>query len=383
MPRSALPCGNISPLGITGTPVIDPERQAVYLDAMLLDSQSGTPEHAVFALSLSDGSVLPGWPVDIAAALRAQGLTFEARNQNERGALTILDDLVYVPYSGHFGDCASYHGWVVGVKLDDPHTVTSWHTVAAAGGIWAPAGISSDGHALYVATGNTMGATGWSGGEAVIRLPADLRFSGQPVDYFAPADWRALDERDADLGGVAPVLFDLPGNGDATPMVLALGKDGKAYLLDRRNLGGIGGSLASRQVSPAPIRTAAAAFPTADGVFAAFEGPGSDCPAGSARGGLTVLKLGPGTPPSIGTAWCGAVNGRGAPIVTTTDGRSNPIVWMLGAEGDNRLYGFRGDTGERLFVSEPIPGLRHFQTLIATQDHLYVAADDGLYAFGF
>jgi hypothetical protein len=38
--------------------------------------------------------------------------------------------------------------------------------------------------------------------------------------------------------------------------------------------------------------------------------------------------------------------GEGSPIVTTTDGRSNPIVWIIGAEGDERLHGYRGDTGE-------------------------------------
>ncbi len=34
VPRAALPCGNIDPLGITGTPVIDATRGAVYFDAM-------------------------------------------------------------------------------------------------------------------------------------------------------------------------------------------------------------------------------------------------------------------------------------------------------------------------------------------------------------
>jgi outer membrane protein assembly factor BamB len=58
-------------------------------------------------------------------------------------------------------------------------------------------------------------------------------------------------------------------------------------------------------------------------------------------------------------------------------------VWILGAEGDNRLYAFRGDTGEPLFASEPLSGLRHLQTLIATQDHLYVGADGFIYAFRF
>jgi hypothetical protein len=80
-----------------------------------------------------------------------------------------------------------------------------------------------------------------------------------------------------------------------------------------------------------------------------------------------------------------SLRGRGAPIVTTTDGQSNPIVWVLGAEGDNQLHGFRGDTGERVFNGSPqaMTGLHHFQTLIATEDRLYVAADGNMYAFRF
>jgi hypothetical protein len=85
---------------------------------------------------------------------------------------------------------------------------------------------------------------------------------------------------------------------------------------------------------------------------------------------------------------CGNINplgisGRGSAIVTTTDGHSDPIVWILGAEGDNRLHAFRGDTGEPIVTSEPLTGLRHFQTLIATRDHLYIGADGQIYAFRF
>jgi hypothetical protein len=71
--------------------------------------------------------------------------------------------------------------------------------------------------------------------------------------------------------------------------------------------------------------------------------------------------------------------------VTTTDGHSNAIIWIVGAEGDNQLHGFRGDTGEPLFTGpgQAMTGLRHFQTLIATEDRLYVAADGGIYAFRF
>jgi hypothetical protein len=57
---------------------------------------------------------------------------------------------------------------------------------------------------------------------------------------------------------------------------------------------------------------------------------------------------------------------------------------MLGAEGDNHLHGFRGDTGEPLFTSPlPMAGIHHFQTLIAAGGRLYVGADGRVYAFAF
>jgi hypothetical protein len=59
---------------------------------------------------------------------------------------------------------------------------------------------------------------------------------------------------------------------------------------------------------------------------------------------------------------------------------------MVGAEGDNRLYGFKGDTGEPLLpggAGLAMVGLRHFQTLIATRDRLHVGGDGRIYAVAF
>jgi hypothetical protein len=383
VPRAALPCGNIDPLGITGTPVIDRARAAVYVDAV--DGSGGRVRHLVWGLALGDGATLPGWPVDVAAALAARGERFIARDQNQRGALALFDGRVYVPYGGHFGDCGDYRGWVVGIAEDNPRDIASWHTQARGGGVWAPGGVAGDGRALFVATGNTIGARGWGGGEAVIRLPPDLHGGARRRDFFAPADWRALDARDLDLGGANPLPLDLPAaGGGRQALVLALGKDRRAYLLDRDDLGGIGGALAVATVARRPIITAPAAYPAGDGVFVAFGGYGRDCPAAGAGGALGVLKITAGTPTAIATAWCGAVRGRGAPIVTTaTASGAEPIVWILGAEGDGRLHGYRGDDGAPLYTSAPLAGLRHFQTLIATPGRLYVGADDRLYAFAY
>jgi hypothetical protein len=374
-PLSAFGCGNIDPLGITGTPVIDAASGTLYLDAIIADAAA--PRHRIFAVSLKDGAPLPGWPIDVADALRAAGETFDSKVQNQRGALALLNGTLYVPYGGFYGDCGDYHGWVVGLPLADPQHVSAWRTRGRGGGIWAPGGIASDGQALYVATGNTVGARDWADGEAVFRLNPDLRHSERSSDFFAASDWRALDSQDADLGGSNPLPLELPGD---QPIVLALGKDEKAYLLDRHNLGGFGGSFFTERVATYPIRTAPAAYPGAGAVFVAFQGHGARCPAGQG-GDLTVLRIDASARPPLETAWCGAVSGAGSAIVTTTDGTANPIVWMLGAEGDNRLHGFRGDAGEKLFTSPPLAGLRHFQTLIAADDRLFVGADGRLYAF--
>lgn len=385
VPRSSLPCGNIDPLGITGTPAIDERTQTLYLDAMVRDKASNEPKHLIFALSLKDGSVLPGWPVDVEAALKAGGQTFPSSVQSERGALTLAANTLYVAYGGHFGDCGDYHGRVVGISLQATHAVRSWSTRARGGGVWAPGGVSSDGTALYIATGNTMGATRWEDGEAIIRLAPDLGFSGQPRDYFAPTDWPQLDARDADLGGTNPLLISLSG-ATAPELVLALGKDGNAYLLDRRNLGGIGGALASRKVSSTAIRTSPAYLSAGNEAVVAFQGRGVDCPRG-AGGDLVGLKITSGSPPQLAVLWCAAANGRGSPILTTTDGHANAIVWIIGAEDSNRLRGFRGDTGAEVFAgggpAEAMSEVRRFQTPIVIGRHMYVAADQRLYAFTF
>jgi hypothetical protein len=183
--------------------------------------------------------------------------------------------------------------------------------------------------------------------------------------------------------GATPLPLNFPTPGGDHPLILALGKDRRAYLLDRNNLAGIGGQLAAATVSKMPIMTSSAAYPVGNDLFVAFQAPGTHCPELSNASGLTALNIAGGTQPTMNVAWCGSLSGRGSAIATTTDGHSDPIVWILGAEGDNRLHAFRGDTGEPIVTRDPLSGLRHFQTLIATRDRLYIGADGRIYAFRF
>ncbi|HEY1735417.1 MAG TPA: hypothetical protein VGG12_02105 [Methylovirgula sp.] len=380
--KGELKCGDIFPLGVTGTPVIDPVRQALYLDAAV--QRPDGPGQLMFALSLKDGKPLPGWPVDLEHAFVGQDPKFLGSRQNQRGALLIFGDTVYIPF-GSFFDCDEYHGTVVGVSLSDPKKVTRWATRARGGGVWAPGGVVSDDKGLYFATGNTFEATDWSDGEAVIRLSGDLQPSANVSDYFTPTNWLDLDNQDSDLGSIAPIMVHATEGDDTRHFVLALGKDGKAYLLDRDNLGGIGGAVAVTTVSARGIYSAAASYQIEGTPYVAFPASDANCPQADSRNGVTAVAVHGAKTPSVDVAWCAPMKGLGSPITTTIDGHAYPIVWMLGAEGDNRLHAFRADTGEVLFdgPDQGLKGLHRFQTLIATRDRLYVAADNAIYAFKF
>jgi hypothetical protein len=110
----------------------------------------------------------------------------------------------------------------------------------------------------------------------------------------------------------------------------------------------------------------------------AFEGQGAACPGGHS-GNLVMLKI---TPGAIATAWCAAFGGSGAPIVTTTNGKANPIVWVAGAQRDGKLYGFRGTDGTLLAA---VPGgrttIEPFETILSANGRLYVAANGVVYGF--
>jgi outer membrane protein assembly factor BamB len=378
VPLAQMPCGNIDPFGVTGTPVIDPTSRTLYLDS-LSSPDGASKQHRVFALSIDDGSVRSGWPVDVAAKASSSGTTFKPEFHGERGALAFVGGTVYVPFGGHFGDCGEYHGWLVAISAADPNSVKAWATSSLAGGAWSVGGVASDGANVFIATGNTEGATAWSGGEAILSFPIGASLASP--SYWSPTNWKDLDNSDTDIGGSGPITFDLAGS-SPSQLVLSLGKDGNAYLLDRTNLGGVGAPVAQAHVATGAISNAAAVYTTTTATRVAFKAGGAMCTSGS--GALTTLEIKPGSPPTIAHAWCASQGGQGSPMVTTTDGHAEAIVWAVGAEGDKRLYGFDGDTGATIFTSPAgaITGnVRHFTTPIAAKGRIFVASDDGVVAF--
>src|SRR5262249_49387680 len=158
--------------------------RTMYLDAMIRENNAA--HHRIFAPSVDDGTTRPGWPIDVSTKVAMGSMQFLSAPQNERGALSLVNGNLFVPYGGHSGDCGSYHGWVVSVPTDNPGLISGWATPAMAAGIWAPGGLSSDGTSVFAATGNAFGEITWAGGEMVGRFGPGASFSGNPVDYWAP-----------------------------------------------------------------------------------------------------------------------------------------------------------------------------------------------------
>src|SRR5881398_3602257 len=373
-PTGACP-GNISPNGITGTPVVDLGSRSLFFDAVI----NGNPvKHFIFSLNVDTGDTNPNWPVDVNATATYNGMAFDSFVQEERGGLALVNGIVYVAYSGYVGDCDNYHGWVVGVDINNPSNVHAWATTAIGGGIWGHGGVASDGTNVFVVTGNTFNTGGnWMGGEAIIRLQAGPTWTGQPTDYWVPTNWFSLDNSDTDLGGVSATVVDVPG---ATPsqLVLALGKDSNAYLVDRNNLGGIASPVTQANVSGINRGTSAVTYHTRLGTYIAFHNEAN---------AIMAYKVTATSPPTIIFAWSQTQNGRGSPWVTTIDGTNNTIVWVAGTGngGDQRLHGYDGDTGAVIYagggVNELMTGTQQWNTGIAVRGRIYFAADDKIYAF--
>ena len=375
---SELPCGNINPEGVTGTPVIDPATGIVYFDA-LVETTSG-PRQMIYGVSASNGQVAAGWPLDVQAALAARGVTFDSTTQGERSAVLLFQGNLYVDYAARSGDCGTYHGAVVQLQASSKAVTGYWQTRGNGGGIWAQGGAASDGEHLFITTGNTFNAdNAWSDGEAIVRLTPGLAHSTASANYFAPANWQTLDNEDADLGSTEALPLQV-GN---APRLIAMGKDGNAYLVNRSVLGGIGGEIATVQVSNRGIITAPAVYNETSSALVAFTSySGLSCSGTN----ITMLNVSSDPTTPIAIKWCATFNGRGAPIITATGSGLNPIVWVVGAEGDNLLHGFDANTGATIFnggTGTAMSGLRHFQTLIAANRHLYVGADNTVYAFAF
>jgi len=249
--------GDISPeVGITGTPVIDPTSNTIYVVSKSVNASTQFFQR-LHAIDLTTGAerVAPH-SIDSSISVPGTGagsiagrVAFDPRNESQRAGLVLSNGVVYVAWASH-EDRDPYHGWVMGFNASTLALVANGvfnstpnqvGTLSySRGGIWmgggAPA-VDAAGNLFFITGNGTFDAnTGGSNyGDSVVRLSTAGGLS--VADYFTPLDQASLDANDTDFGsGAATILVDQPA-GPVTHLVIGGGKQGNLFLLNRDSMG--------------------------------------------------------------------------------------------------------------------------------------------------
>jgi hypothetical protein len=417
--------GTLSPRGIMGTPVIDPTAGAdgfatIYVCVPNGPTAGGAMDrYELHALSAKDGSERAGWPAKLDATVKAtnDGLNraFNPIIQAQRPALSLVNGIVYIGFGGPFGDFGTtYYGWVIAVDTKNPATIGAWSSRLGGAPIWTPGGFASDGDGVIITTGNYWNNMGYMPAPTYGDSEAIIRLSGMPSalarkDEYYPARWPAMDQNDQDLGSSSVLLLNVPG---ASPLnyAVTVSKDSHLYFTNAAALGtaGGGGEVLDMQLTTTvtnhSARTSPVSYTTPDGAIhiaiTVDRGPYTPamCPATPVVDSNTAILMGLTVTPSpfkVTTSWCtniggpvsqdaGTVRNRSAsPLVTTIDGKSQPIVWVAGSMSQaqpptgpanntaaNLLYGVDGVSGAVLYKGGNCTGIRQWTTPIAVKGHI-------------
>ncbi|MFJ9148195.1 choice-of-anchor D domain-containing protein [Streptomyces sp. NPDC102270] len=409
-PASAIGCGDLVPnVGATATPVYDSATDSLYFTTKVDDGTSTHrhPKWLMHAVDPASGAERAGWPVTIAGSpVNDPGNEFDAFYEQQRPGLLLMDGVVYAGFGGHC-DAWPYRGYVVGVSTTG-HSITSmWASVTGAStggaGIWqSGGGLVSDGSGrIFFSTGNGISPAPGPGktvqgtlAESVVRLQVGEDNSLSTADFFSPSDAATLDLTDQDISSGAPMaLPDGFGTSEHPHLLIQQGKDGRIFLLDRDNLGGMGqgpqgGDAAVSKSGPYQGMWGHPAFWGGDGGYVYVvgnQGPLRALKYGVRNGGTPALTLTGQSQDTFGYT-------SGSPLVTSdgTD-ESSALVWMTsasnasGADGTLRAYSPTPDGNGllQLLWSAPIGTATKFSTPTAAHGKVYVGTRDGvLYGFG-
>ena len=222
-PGNDEPCGDIKPIGITGSPAYDKATGSVFVVAT-----TGTGKHTLWALSASTGHRRWHRNVDVDKSR-------DSNAEQQRAPLLVIDHRVIVTYGAHAGDCGNYVGYAASIATSGKGKIPYYAVPnARQAGMWSPAGPveALDGNVL-TPTANGSNRTGgkWDHSDGVIELkPTTMKY----VRGWAPSNWEQGDADDLSLSSTSPVRVG--------GKYIVGGKRGEVWLL-RKSLGGVGKQL--------------------------------------------------------------------------------------------------------------------------------------------
>ncbi len=257
--------GDIQPeVGVTGTPVIDPATGNLYVVAKSIDVATLTNfATRLHALDITTGNERSGAPAVVMGTYPGTGdggstVTFVTKQELQRAGLALVNGTVYIAFTSH-EDAAPWYGWMMAYSFNSSGNlvqtfITNVAPNAQRSGIWMSGGAPAvdSNNNIYALTGNgTFDVANTSGptndyGDSLIQLNAHLGITS----YFTPSDQATDASGDVDFGaGGATLLADLPAGNTVTHALIAGGKDGYIYILNRDLLGGLGDSAAVQRFS--------------------------------------------------------------------------------------------------------------------------------------
>jgi hypothetical protein len=331
--------GNICPeVGVTGTPVIDPSTNTLYVVSKSVILSGPTFYQRLHAIDLLTGSEKFSGPVTISGTYpgSADGgdtVAFAPQQENQRPGLALVNGAVYIGWASH-EDARPYYGWLMAYSASTLAQLNVFNATpnSQSGGIWmgggAPAADSSSN--LYIITANgAFDATSPSPpnndyGDSFLKLSNHLVVS----EYFTPTDEASDSVNDQDFGaGGAAILADIQQSEDNPPhLVFGGGKDGYLYLLDRDHMGGLGDTNARQRIYLGGPIFGTGAFWNSSFYLAAA---GSQLQQFSLNPATGLLNTSPASATAATFGFPGAT-----PSVTSMPDLTNGIVWAL----DNSQY---------------------------------------------
>lgn len=227
-------------VSITSTPVIDPATGTMYVVAET-QQNGAAPYYWLHAIDITTGADKVA-PTIIQASIGTGQipLRIDAATSQQRPGLVLSNGVVYVGF-GSSGDSYPWVGWLVGYDAATLARVAVFCTSTSGSqgsGVWssgeAPP-VDSAGN-LFIATGNGYFSPPGAWGDSIIRLATSGGLSVH--DYFTPFNQAALGGADLDIASAGMTLLpDAAGSSAHPHLLVASGKDGELYLLDRDNMG--------------------------------------------------------------------------------------------------------------------------------------------------
>ena len=228
----------------------------IFAVAMTEDAAGGYHQR-LHAIDLVKGSELAGSPVEIAGSFPGTGddstngvVAFDPGQYAVRTALLLLNGTIYFGWTSHL-DSRPYTGWVMGYDENSLQQTQILNLTpnGDGGAVWMSGnGLSADvaGNVYLLNAngtfdinldGNGFPASGDFGNTAIKLTSANGKLV--VADYFAPHDTVAESDLDHDLGLTGAMLLPdaQDANGKKRHLLIAAGKGGRIYVLDRDQMG--------------------------------------------------------------------------------------------------------------------------------------------------